>query len=27
MELDIYDPRIGEYRNMLVLDRVDIKQD
>jgi hypothetical protein len=26
MELDIYDPRIGEYRNMLVLDRVDIKQ-
>ncbi|AUC80127.1 hypothetical protein CW736_12435 [Nonlabens sp. MB-3u-79] len=25
MELDIYDPRIGEYRNMLVLDRVDTK--
>ncbi|WP_405368852.1 hypothetical protein [Nonlabens sp. Asnod2-A12] len=23
MELDIYDPRIGEYRNMLVLDRID----
>lgn len=27
MELDIYDPRIGEYRNMLVLDRIDIKED
>jgi hypothetical protein len=25
MELDIYDSRIGEYRNMLVLDRVDTK--
>lgn len=25
MELDIYDPRIGEYRNMLVLGRVDTK--
>ncbi len=27
MELDIYDPRIGEYRNMLVLDRIDVKED
>lgn len=27
MELDIYDPRIGEYRNMLVLDRIDLIED
>jgi hypothetical protein len=27
MELDIYDPRIGEYRNMLILDRIDTKQE
>jgi hypothetical protein len=27
MELDMYDPRISEYRNMLILDRIDIKQE
>ncbi|AGC78209.1 hypothetical protein LX97_02993 [Nonlabens dokdonensis] len=27
LELDIYDPRIGEYRNMLVLDRIEEKQE
>ncbi len=27
IELDIYDPRIGEYRNMLVLDRIDLIED